>query len=662
MANTNRLSNEKSPYLLQHAHNPVDWFPWGEEAFEKARKENKPVFVSIGYSTCHWCHVMEKESFEDEEVAELLNKHFISIKVDREERPDIDSLYMNVCQMLTGQGGWPLNVFLTPDQKPFFAGTYYPKEAKYGRPGMMELIPQLYNAFSTNTKKMNDLSLKLTNALHKSSHAEAGSLSPKITEAAFQQLRSMYDAENGGFGGAPKFPTPGQLLFLLRYYETKKDPEALNMVETTLDSIARGGIYDHIGYGFARYSTDPMWLVPHFEKMLYDQALLLIAYSEAYQITKIPQYQEIVYNTIEFVERELTHPEGGFYSAIDADSEGEEGAYYIWSYKEVMELLGEEEGALFTKAYDITEEGNFEGRNIPNLIFAEADPLLEEFHLSLDELEERLEASRIILFERRQSRVYPHLDDKILTAWNGLMVVALTKAGAVFKEPKFIEKAEKALSFINLYLKNSDILYARFRDGEAKHIAYLDDYAFLLWSYIELYEATGNTSYLEKAEQTAALIFQNFEDKENGGFYFTQHDAEKLFVREKITLDSAIPSGNGIATLQLWRLAKLTEDLDLMRSVEKLLAIFADDINTYPSSTLTLLSTELALHAEGREIKIVGSDTESVLNLLNTTFRPYDVWTHKHSLEKQIEVEVCQNNVCQLAMSDIGQIFGELTK
>lgn len=658
----NRLINEKSPYLLQHAHNPVDWFPWGEEAFEKAQNENKLVFVSIGYSTCHWCHVMEKESFEDQQVADLLNEYFVSIKVDCEERPDIDSIYMNVCQMLTGQGGWPLHVFLTYDQKPFYAGTYFPKERKYGIPGMLELLPQLFDTYKKEPDRFEKISVQLTEALKEDTSSTRNAIPPNIADVAYGELANHFDSQYGGFGTTPKFPTPVQLLFLLRYFHVTKEKNALNMVEITLDGIARGGIYDHIGYGFARYSTDEMWLVPHFEKMLYDQAMLLFAYTETYQITNVPQYKTIVYDTIQFIEREMLHPAGGFYSAIDADSEGEEGKYYIWSFEEIIETLGIDEGSLFAKAYDITEEGNFEGHNIPNLIYTNATSLVDEYGISLDELEDKIEISRQKLFVLRQKRIYPHLDDKILTSWNGLLIAALAKAGATFAEPSFIRLATTCLQFIEQYLMKEDKLYARYRDGEAKHLAYLDDYANLLWGIIELHQATGNDVYLEKANNVATILFDQFVDSEHGGFYFTNKDAEKLLVREKSALDNAFPSGNGTAAMQLWRLSKLTEDITLSKKVENLLTTFADDIATYPTAVLSLLNAHLAINTESREIQIAGDlEANEVLSFLQTTYRPYDVWSVSHKSAAPLSVQICQNHVCHAPLKEMADIIEELS-
>lgn len=659
----NRLIHEKSPYLLQHAHNPVDWYPWSGEAFEKAKKDNKPVFVSIGYSTCHWCHVMEKESFEDAEVASLLNEHFVSIKVDREERPDIDSIYMSVCQMLTGQAGWPLHVFLTPDQKPFHAGTYYPKESKHGKTGLIELLPKVAQIYKEDPDQISTINEELIGAFKdEQTESEEKTIPSDTAYKAYQQLTGNFDTQYGGFGMAPKFPNPVQLMFLLRYYKAKDEPNALNMVEITLDSIARGGIYDHIGSGFARYSTDEMWLVPHFEKMLYDQALLLLVYIEAYQVLEKPPYKEIIYNTIEFIKREMMHPKGGFYSAIDADSEGAEGSYYTWTLPEVVEVLGDKAGYLYAAAYDITVEGNYEGKSIPNLLYADTKALAQGHDLTLDELAERLEDARQLLFSKRQSRTSPHVDDKILTSWNALMIATLAKAGATFSEQKFIDLAVNGLRFIEKQLLKDDKLYARYRDGEAKYEAYLDDYAFLLWALIELHQATGNDGYVEKAKKLAEMLISNFEDTENGGFYFSSHDAEQLFVREKVSFDNVYPSGNGAAAMQLWRLAKITKDEKWMNKVEHIFKAFGDEATQRPTSVLSILNTLLGFSSDSREITITGDTKKEVTNYLRTSFRPFDVWTIQSSASEKLSVEICENKVCHDPLTDLEEIMKKLSQ
>lgn len=652
MPNTNkpnRLIAETSPYLLQHAYNPVNWYPWSEEAFNIAKQENKPVLVSIGYSTCHWCHVMAHESFEDEEVAALLNEHFVCIKVDREERPDIDSIYMNVCQMMTGSGGWPLNVFLTPDQKPFYVGTYFSKHSKYGRPGMMELIPNLAKVYHEDPNQITSIGERVISALHEMSQQEVASIPSTRTKEAFQNLQAQFDGIYGGFGTAPKFPNANQILYLFRYYKVTGKENALLMASKTLEQIHRGGIYDHIGFGFARYSTDHMWLVPHFEKMLYDQALLLHCYTEAYLITKSETFKNVVYNTIRFLQREMQHPEGGFYSAIDADSEGLEGKYYVWDYEEILEILGDHQGKKYAATYNITPEGNFEGKNIPNLI--ETD-----FHvLSQDELEQ----CRQKLLQYREKRVFPHLDDKILTAWNALLMSSLAKAGAVFEEETFVELAKNIDLFLQKNLVKEDQLLVSYRDGKAKQTAFIDDYANYLWALNELYLATGDQKFLKRAEKLVQQIIDKYHDDENGGFFLTNHTGETLIVREKTALDNAVPAGNSIAAMQLWRLGKLTEKEEFIQLADELLNAFSADINRYPSATLWLLQLMLAHQTESSEIHLT-NPTSEIQRELFSHYRPFDVWHIKE--QGTFEIQICQNYSCQLAITDLAQALNTLQK
>jgi len=489
----NRLVYEKSPYLLQHKNNPVDWFPWGEEAFVRAREEGKLIFLSIGYSTCHWCHVMERESFEDEEVAWFLNRHYISIKVDREERPDIDHIYMEVCQAMTGQGGWPLTVVMTPDKQPVFAGTYFPKRGRWGKPGLLEILKQIQEKWEVEKEKIVGVGMRVTEAIQLRQFSSGEDLSKATLDQAFQQFCNSFDPVYGGFGPAPKFPTPHNLMFLLRYWKMTREHEALAMVEKTLAAMHNGGIYDHIGFGFARYSTDREWLVPHFEKMLYDNALLAIAYLEAYQVTGNNRYARVAREIFTYVLRNMTSQEGGFYSAEDADSEGEEGKFYLWVPEEIKGILGEEEGEYYCRLFGITQEGNFEGRSIPNLILSCTDEragLLKIDDQELLGMLELVEESRRKLFIEREKRVHPFKDDKILTAWNGLMIAALAKGSRVLNNPEYSRAAARAVEFIWQKLRRQDgRLLARYRDEEAAFLAYLDDYAFLVWGLIELYEA-----------------------------------------------------------------------------------------------------------------------------------------------------------------------------
>ncbi|MDQ7785669.1 MAG: thioredoxin domain-containing protein, partial [Desulfomonilaceae bacterium] len=504
----NRLLNEKSPYLLQHAYNPVDWYPWGPEAFEKARTEQKPIFLSIGYSTCHWCHVMEHESFENEETAALMNGTFVSIKVDREERPDLDHLYMSVAQMMTGRGGWPLNVIMTPDKRPFFAGTYFPKESRFGRIGMDDLCNRIAELWSTRRDEVLQSAGKIVSAIRQVPDEQPGEAPDKsVLESAFRQLSQRFDPRRGGFGEAPKFPTPHNMLFLLRYWKRTGDSSALHMVEKTLEALRRGGVYDHVGFGFHRYSTDAEWLVPHFEKMLYDQAMLATAYLEAYQATGNDLYGRTADEIFTYVLRDMTSPQGGFYSAEDADSEGEEGKFYVWTLEEVRRILDDEEAEAVTEAFSLTADGNFReeatgritGANIPHMRKS-LDQVARTLDIPVEHARDLVERARRKLFEAREKRIHPHKDDKILTDWNGLMIAALAKGARVLGKPEYARAAAQAADFILGTLRSGDgRLLHRYRDGEAGLPAHVDDYAFFIWGLLELYEASFEVKYLKTA-------------------------------------------------------------------------------------------------------------------------------------------------------------------
>jgi uncharacterized protein len=623
----NKLIEEKSPYLLQHADNPVNWFPWGDEAFTKSKEENKPIFLSIGYSTCHWCHVMAHESFEDEEVAEILNKHFISIKVDREERPDIDSIYMKVCQMMTGHGGWPLSIFMTPDKVPFYAGTYFPKNGMYGRPGFIEVITQLSKKFQEDPAHIQEVTESVVQALARTNiNRSKQRLTTETVQKAYSQLNKLFDLQYGGFGDAPKFPSPHNLFFLLRYYHVTGNRSALNMVEKTLQAMAEGGIYDHIGFGFARYATDREWLVPHFEKMLYDNALLVMAYTECYQITKNPLYQKIIENTITFIFREMLSPEGAFYSAIDADSEGVEGKFYVWSLEEVYQVLGEELGELFTNIYNFSIHGNFEGKNIPNLIGVNMQEKANQYGMTMDELEEKLEECRQKLWEHRNERTYPHLDDKILTSWNGLMIAALAKAGKVLGHSSYIDAAKSSLQFIEKHLKVDGRLMVRYREGEVKNKGFIDEYAYLLWAYVELYEATFEIDYVRKAKSLVEEMFTLFWDENNGGFFFIGQDQESILTREKEVYDGALPSGNNVALVMLARLASLTGEIHYLERVEEMYFAFKEAIEPYPTGSTYFLQGLLYTEYPSKEVVILGNrkdlKVKDFLSKIRKTFLP----------------------------------------
>ena len=592
MEHCNRLAQEKSPYLLQHAHNPVNWFPWGGEAFEKARREEKPVFLSIGYSTCHWCHVMERESFEDSEVAALLNRDFISVKVDREERPDVDAVYMEVCQAVTGQGGWPLTIVMTPEQKPFFAATYLPKSSRYGMAGMTELLPRIAKLWKTERRGLEQSGEEIQKALLAREDAAPGEVSKELIYRAAAHFENSFDPENGGFGSAPKFPSPQNLLFLLRYAYWEKNESALAMAEKTLGTMARGGLFDQIGGGFSRYSTDDFWLAPHFEKMLYDNAMLLYVYAEAYQVTGNQEYRKTAERTAGYVLRELTYGDGGFFCGQDADSEGEEGKYYTFTPDEVLAVLGERDGARFDAQYDITSEGNFEGKNIPNRLAGgeEADAAVLEK-----------------LYRYRLGRTALHKDDKILTAWNGLMIAALAKAGRVFENQAYLEAAEHAWEFVQERLMAPDgTLAVRWRDGETAGEGKLDDYSCLIWALLELYAAGYDAELLAEAVRLADLMVEKFFDAENGGFYLYASDGEQLISRPKEVYDGASPSGNSVAAAVLWRLSELTAEPKWREYAQKQFAFLAGEAEVFPAGFCFALCAMMGVLYPSRQLVCAG--------------------------------------------------------
>ena len=570
----NRLKQEKSPYLMQHGENPVDWYPWCEEAFQKAAKEDKPVFLSIGYSTCHWRHVMAHESFEDSEVADLLNRDFISIKVDREERPDIDAVYMSVCQAMTGSGGWPLTIFMTPEQKPFFAGTYFPKYGGYGRFGLMELLERVVDLWKNNREELLRAGNQITAAINQGQTGTGKKPDRQLVERAYGQLAQRFDHKWGGFGAAPKFPTPHNLLFLMRYGEVTQESNARKMMEITLKDMANGGIFDHIGGGFSRYSTDEMWLVPHFEKMLYDNALLLIAYVKAYQHNKWECFADTARQTADYILRELSSVEGGCYCGQDADSDGVEGKYYVFTPKEVKTVLGEENGDEFCRLYDITQSGNFEGKSIPNRIYSSED--------GWDMDDPRLNK----LYEYRLNRTKLHKDDKILLSWNAWAMLALAKAGQVLEEPSYLDAAVRIHAFIERKMVDgNDRLYLRYRDGDAAYVGQLEDYAVYALALLELYRTTFDVKYLQAAIHRAKQMVELFEDKNKGGYFMTAFDGEQLIARPKETYDGAIPSGNSVAAMVLQTLASLSGEQEWQAAAGRQLSFLAGEIGEYPSAS-----------------------------------------------------------------------------
>ncbi|MDR9418840.1 thioredoxin domain-containing protein [Gracilimonas sp.] len=622
----NKLASEKSPYLQQHADNPVDWYPWGDEAFDKAKAENKPVFLSIGYATCHWCHVMAHESFEDPEIAELMNEAFINVKVDREERPDIDSMYMTVCQMLTGHGGWPLTIIMTPDKEPFFAGTYIPKEAHPNRIGLRQLIPGVSGMWKNEPQKVQKATEKIREGFSRSQEFESGQFpGTEAIDYAAEQLAKRYDTEYGGFGEAPKFPSPHNLMFLLRKWKTSGEDRFLEMVTETLESMRLGGMWDHIGYGFHRYSTDQKWLLPHFEKMLYDQALLMMAYTEAWQATQNPLFKSTVYEIASYVQRNLRHEEGGFYSAEDADSEGEEGKFYVWSNDEIEKLLSEENATKFIRLFNFQKEGNFKeeatgkrvGTNIPHL----SDELGKEEAQWFKQIREEI-------FRESETRPRPLLDDKVLTDWNALMITAFAKAGFTFSDNKFIGLAEGALSFVEDNLIEDDKLLHRYKDGEAAIPAMADDYAFWIWSLIELYQATFNPEYLEKATHWNEVFTEHYWDTEKGGFYLSIADADQVYGRQKQIFDGAIPSSNSVALSNFIRLSRLTGNTELEEYANKIGKVFSADLIRSGSSICHGLQGIQFLYAEGKEIALAitdDNDTDAMIRPARKNLHPFRV-------------------------------------
>lgn len=629
---SNRLIHEKSPYLLQHGGNPVNWYPWGEDAFARAKKEKKPIFLSIGYATCHWCHVMAHESFEDEVVARLLNRHYIAIKVDREERPDVDKIYMSVCRSLTGRGGWPLSIFMTPEGRPFFAGSYFPKSSRMGMPGFMDVLKQVAAMWQDDRAGIVKAGDNITTAIQPRPILDSPVTLASIEtlKKGYTQLARTFDPGQGGFGGAPKFPTPHHLTFLLRWHKRSGDLVSVKMVEKTLDAMRRGGIFDQIGLGFHRYSVDEKWLVPHFEKMLYDQALLAMAYTEAYQATGKVRFGRVAREIFTYVLRDMTDREGGFYSAQDADSEGKEGLFYVWTPHEVKERIGDKLGDLFCRFYDITEAGNFEeGRSIPNMRMS-----LETFGaregMELKELEAVLKDAGVRLFDARKRRVHPLKDDKILTSWNGLMIAAFAKGYQVVGDQAYADAAGNAAGFILGNLKRSDgRLLRRYRQGEAAHPGYLDDYAFLIWGLIELYEATFKISCLEEAIALNEAMIDIFWDKQGCGLYFTGKGNEPLITRSKEVYDGALPSGNSVAALNLLRLSRLTGDIDLEKKADQLTRVFAAEVTEHPMAYTQLLAALDFMAGPSLEIVIAGDPsldtTHAMLGAVRRRFLPNKV-------------------------------------
>jgi uncharacterized protein YyaL (SSP411 family) len=605
---TNRLVHETSPYLLQHAHNPVDWYPWGEEAFQKAKTENKPILLSIGYSACHWCHVMERESFEDDRIAALMNDLFVNIKVDREERPDLDEVYMNTVQMLTGRGGWPMTVFLTPEGKPFYGGTYFPPEDRYGVPGFPKILRGVANAYREKPGDVEKSVEQILAALRRMSGSTESqqAFSSDIIGQSAEELSQAYDSDHGGFGKAPKFPNAGVYELFLRHYHHSRNDRFLEMVTHTLTKMAEGGIYDHLGGGFHRYSVDEKWLLPHFEKMLYDNAQLARIYAHAFFVTKDPFFKRVVEDTIDYSLREMRGPDGGFYSTQDADSEGEEGKFFVWTPQEITHILGKESGEVFCRIYDVSEYGNFEGKNIlhPVLTLEQASKF---FRRDGKEIEALIGDAKQALFREREGRIKPFRDEKIITSWNGLMLSALAEVIKISPKPTYLEAANRNLEFVFTKLFRDGHLLHTYKDGHAKLLGYLDDYAFSAVGLLDFYEATFEASVLEQAAQLADTMVGEFWDDKDGAFFYTGRSHEQLISRTKPAFDGSIPSGNAMATQCLLRLYHFTGRNEYLHRAEKVLRSYYNAMQSQPFGFAHMLCALDYYLEKPKEIVIVGN-------------------------------------------------------
>ncbi len=660
---TNNLINETSPYLLQHAHNPVDWYAWSDEAFAKAKAEDKPILVSIGYSACHWCHVMEHESFENEETAAIMNENFVNIKVDMEERPDVDRIYMDFVQMTTGSGGWPLNVFLSPEKLPFFGGTYFPPVNRYNMPSFQRVLTSVADAWATKREDLLHSANEVLGEMRRVSLAEISgeALAQTQLDTAFQSFVRYFDAANGGFGGAPKFPPAMGLEFLLRYYQRTKNENALEMVTKTANKMAHGGIYDQLGGGFHRYTVDAIWLTPHFEKMLYDNAQLARLYLHIFQATKDEFYKRIAVETLEYIKREMTHEQGGFYSAQDADSEGVEGKFFVWTPAEIEEILGAEDGQIFNFYYDVSEEGNFEEKNILNVknTLVESAEVLK---ISPEKLQEVLERGREKLFVEREKRIKPFRDEKVLTAWNGLMLAAFAEASAIFESADYLEVAKKNADFIIENLQKDGYLLRTWKDGKAKLNAYLEDYANFADGLTELFQVSGEIKYLNEAKRLADMLITEFWDEESGGFFFTANNHEELIVRKKDFSDNATPSGNSVAADVLLKLAKLTGEEKYERFAVTVLRLVTPQVRRYPNGFGRVLSTLEFYFNPTKEIVILG-DSDELKSEIWREFLPNKVVVLAENADANAEIipllrdrslidgkptaYVCENFACQ---------------
>ena len=684
----NRLVFSNSPYLLQHASNPVDWYPWSKEAFIAAKEQNKPIFLSIGYTTCHWCHVMEHESFENPDIAKLMNETFINVKVDREERPDIDNIYMEVTQMLTGRGGWPMKIIMTPDKKPFFAGTYFPKNSIGNRSGMNQIIPEISKLWNEKQDSIINSANQITQQLINrdiSRNSKVNIAFDKILNSAFKILNENFDSEYGGFKGSRnKFPKPHDYSFLVRYYSKTGDKNALSIVNKSLYEMKKGGVYDQIGYGFHRYSTDKKWLVPHFEKMLYDQAMIIHAYLDAYIITNDIFYKETIQEICDYVIRDMTSPNGGFYSAEDADSRGEEGTFYIWDYEEFYEIL-DDNSDMIIDMLNIRKQGNayVEGQptNIPH--FTENwEQLSKKYNYDIDELKNIYNVQRNNIFNYRKLRVHPQKDDKILTDWNGLMISALSRAGIIFDTQLYIDVAEHSANFIlsNL-ISNDGGLNKSFRFSNSNIPGMIEDYSFFIWGLIELYQSTGNEKYLINAQKLMDYQIDNFWDSESFGFYFTSKKAEELIIRNKEAYDGAIPSGNSVSAYNLIRLARILSRNDYEELAFKTIEAFSYSLKRYSAGYTVMLQAIDYMMGPSYEVIIVGNDIKetNLINKLHLSNQFNKVVIFKDLNKKLIpelsflenytsddnnkmQIYVCKNYVCNLPTSNLDEVLLQLNK
>jgi uncharacterized protein YyaL (SSP411 family) len=682
---TNKLIDETSPYLIQHAHNPVYWYPWGQEAIEKSRNEDKPILLSVGYAACHWCHVMEHESFENEAIAQLMNDNFICIKVDREERPDIDAIYMNAVQMMTGHGGWPMTVFLTPELKPFYGGTYYPPVDRQGMPGFPRVLLAMAEAYKTKREDVASSADSITAELQKTNrfYPNNDMLTSDVFNEAYNALYAGFDKTYGGFGRAPKFPPSMTLMFLLRYYQRTNTPEAMHMVEVTLHRMANGGMYDHLGGGFARYSVDNYWLVPHFEKMLYDNALLARVYLQAYQATKRPLYRQVAEEILEYVMRDLTDRAGGFYSSEDADSEGVEGKFYVWTRAEALEILGTQEGEIFCEFYDITESGNFEhGTSIINTPH-NIENFAERKNLSVEELNKILASGKKKLFYVREERVRPGLDNKVLTAWNGLMLTAFAEAANILGRDDYRAVAQRNADFILASLMENGRLLRTYKEGKAKLNGYVEDYAYVIEGLLATYEATFDLKYFNEARTLADKMIEQFWDEKEEGFFFTSSDHEELITRTKDYFDNAIPSGNSVAALALQKLSLLSADTSYQKYALAILRIAKQFMSRYPTAFGFMLCSLDFYLSEPKEIAIVGSTDSHEVRLfieeIYSRFIPNKVLAasesgdtaatqaiqllaEKTAVENNPTVYVCRNYTCLAPATSVQELSDRLSE